>query len=229
MKDGLWLKLAARINALFSANEADGIVVTHGTDTAEETGYFLHLAVKSERPVVLTGSMRPATALSADGPLNLFNAVSVAADPHARGRGTIIAINDDLHSARDVTKSSTTDVQTFVSPGPGLLGTASYGRIRYFRHPTHVHTRSTEFSVDGRHALPRVDILYAHANMPPDLVRASVSLGAQGDRRLPAWEMAIFPAEVAQALADAVDSGISRRAKLAGRQRRCRTQHRGRR
>ena len=140
MNDGLWLKLAARINTLFSANEADGIVVTHGTDTGGD-GVFPPSRRPSERPVVLTGSMRPATALSADGPLNLFNAVSVAADPDARGRGTIVAINDDLHSARDVTKSSTTDVQTFVSPGPGLLGTASYGRIRYFRHPTHVHTR----------------------------------------------------------------------------------------
>lgn len=125
VNDSLWLRLAARVNALFSEDAADGIVITHGTDTAEETGYFLHLVVKSERPVVLTGSMRPATALSADGPLNLFNAVSVAADPHAWGRGVIVAVNDDLHSARDVTKSSTTDVQSFVSPGPGLLGTAS--------------------------------------------------------------------------------------------------------
>src|SRR5688572_6936951 len=141
MNDVIWLQLAARINALFAADEADGVVITHGTDTAEETGFFLHLVVKSERPVVLTGAMRPATSLSADGPLNLYNAVAVAADPDARGRGVLIAINDDLHSARDVTKSSTTDVQTFVSPGPGLLGTVSYGRIRYFRHPTHPHTR----------------------------------------------------------------------------------------
>ena len=158
--------------------------------------------------MVLTGSMRPATALSADGPLNLFNAVSVAADRDARGRGTIVAINDDLHSARDVTKSSTTDVQTFVSPGPGLLGTASYGRIRYFRHPTHLHTTATEFSVGDRHSLPRVDILYAHANMPPDLVRASVSLGAKGIV-IAGMGNGNIPADVAQALADAVDAGVS--------------------
>jgi L-asparaginase len=208
MNDGLWLTLASRINALYLADEADGIVITHGTDTAEETGYFLHLTVKSDRPVVLTGSMRPATALSADGPLNLFNAVSVAADPDARQRGTIIAVNDDLHSARDVTKSSTTDVQTFVSPGPGLLGTASYGRIRYFRHPTHAHTRETEFSVDGRYSLPRVDILYAHANMPADLIRASVSLGAKGIV-IAGMGNGNVPADVARALADAVDSGIA--------------------
>jgi L-asparaginase len=208
MSDGLWLRLADRVNALFAADEADGIVVTHGTDTAEETGYFLHLVVRSDRPVVLTGSMRPSTALSADGPLNLFNAVSVAADPDARGRGAIIAINDDLHSARDVTKSSTTDVQTFVSPGPGLLGTASYGRIRYFRHPTHVHTDSSEFSVDGLGILPRVDIVYAYANMPPDLVRASVSLGVQGIV-VAGMGNGNVSAEVARALADAVDAGIS--------------------
>lgn len=180
MDDSVWLGLASRVNALFAANEADGVVITHGTDTAEETGYFLHLVVKSDRPVVLTGSMRPATSLSPDGPLNLFNAVSVAADPNARGRGVIVSINDDVHSARDVTKSSTTDVQAFVSPGAGLLGTASYGRIRFFRSPTHRHTRDSGFSVEGVQTLPRVDILYGHANMPADLVRASASLGARG-------------------------------------------------
>jgi L-asparaginase len=208
MDDRLWLRLAARVGALFSGDQADGVVITHGTDTAEETGYFLHLVVKSERPVVLTGSMRPSTALSADGPLNHFNALSVAADPDAGGRGTIIAINDDLHSARDVTKSSTTDVQTFVSPGPGLLGTASYGRIRYFRHPTHLHTAGTEFSVDRMNTLPRVDILYAHADMPADLVRAIVSLGEQGIV-VAGMGNGNVTAEVARTLADAVSSGVS--------------------
>lgn len=207
MNDSLWVKLAARINVLFAANEADGIVITHGTDTAEETGYFLHLVVKSERPVVLTGSMRPATSLSPDGPLNLFNAVSVAADPHARGRGVIVTINDDLHSARDVTKSSTTDVQAFVSPGAGLLGTASYGRIRYFRNPTHPHTSESEFSVEGGVSLPRVDILYAYANMPADLVRASASLGAEGIV-IAGVGNGNVPAEVMQTLADVASTGV---------------------
>lgn len=207
MNDGLWLDLARRVNALFAANEADGIVITHGTDTAEETGFFLHLVVTSQRPVVLTGSMRPATSLSPDGPLNLFNAVSVAADPHARGRGVIIAINDDLHSARDVTKSSTTDVQAFVSPGAGLLGTASYGRIRYFRYPTHPHTSDSDFSVGGEVALPRVDILHAHANMPADLVRASASLGAQGIV-IAGVGNGNVPTEVASTLAEIAGSGV---------------------
>ncbi len=180
MTDALWLTLAARVNELFTSDQADGVVITHGTDTAEETGYFLHLVVKSDRPVVLTGAMRPATSLSADGPLNLFNAVAVAADPAARGRGTFVVLNDDLHSARDVTKSNTTDVQTFISPGPGLMGTAVYGRIRYFRRPTRRHTTESEFAVDGIDHLPRVDILYAHAGMTADLVRASVVQGASG-------------------------------------------------
>jgi L-asparaginase len=207
MNDALWLRLAARVNALFAADRADGIVITHGTDTAEETGFFLHLTVKSDRPVVLTGAMRPATSLSADGPLNLFNAVGVAADPEARGRGAIVAINDDLHSARDVTKSNTTDVQTFVSPGQGLLGTASYGRIRYFRVPAHPHTARSEFSVAGLERLPRVDVVYAHANMPPDLIRASVSLGARGIV-VAGMGNGNVSTEAAAALAEAVKAGV---------------------
>lgn len=207
MNDALWLLLAARIDALFGANEADGIVITHGTDTVEETGYFLHLVVKSPRPVVLTGAMRPATALSADGPLNLYNAVAVAADPEARGRGAIVVLNDDLHCARDVTKASTTDVHTFISPGPGLLGSASYGRIRYFRQPPHPHSAASEFSVAGLERLPRVDILYAHANMPADLVRASVSLGARG-LVVAGMGNGNVSTEAASALAEAVRAGV---------------------
>jgi L-asparaginase len=180
MNDARWLELAARVNALFAADEADAIVVTHGTDSLEETAYFLHLTVKSERPVVLTGALRPATSLSPDGPLNLYNAVAVAADSDARGRGAIVVLNDDIHSARDVTKSHTSDVQAFVSPGPGLLGTSTYGRIRYFRRPSRRHTTESEFAAKALPALPRVDILYAHAGMSPDLVGACVGRGARG-------------------------------------------------
>jgi L-asparaginase len=180
MNDARWLQIAARVGDLFAAAEADGIVITHGTDSMEETAYFLHLVVKSDRPVALTGAMRPATSLSPDGPLNLYNAVAVAAHPEARGRGVIVVLNDDLHSARDVTKAHTSDVQAFVSPGPGLLGTATYGRIRYFRRPSRLHTTQSEFSTEGLLALPRVDVLYAHAGMSPDLVAACVERGARG-------------------------------------------------
>lgn len=207
MNELLWRGLANRINELFESDAADGVVVTHGTDTAEETGYFLHLTVTSERPVVLTGSMRPATSLSADGPLNLYNAVSVAADREARNRGVMLAINDDLHSARDVTKSSTTDVQTFISPGPGLLGTARLGRIRYFRRPVRRHTTQSGFSADGEHRMPRVDVLFSHAGMHADLVRASVSLGARGIVVAGVGNGNV-PGTVVNSLAEAVKSGV---------------------
>jgi L-asparaginase len=207
MNELLWRGLANRINELFEGDAADGVVVTHGTDTAEETGYFLHLTVTSERPVVLTGSMRPATSLSADGPLNLYNAVSVAADHDARNRGVMLAINDDLHSARDVTKSSTTDVQTFISPGPGLLGTARLGRIRYFRRPVRRHTTQSGFSADGERRMPRVDVLFSHAGMHADLVRASVSLGARGIVVAGVGNGNV-PGPVVNSLAEAVKSGV---------------------
>lgn len=180
MHDTLWRELARRVTRLFTEDLADAVVITHGTDTIEETAYFLHLTVRSSRPVVLTGAMRPATSLSADGPLNLYNAVAVAANADAFGRGVIVVVNDELHSARDVTKASTTDVHAFVSPRPGLLGTVRYGSIRYFRRPTHRHTIDSQFAVTSIEQLPRVDILYAHASMPADLVRASVDRGARG-------------------------------------------------
>jgi L-asparaginase len=151
--------------------------------------------------------MRPATSLSADGPLNLYHAVGVAADPDARGRGVMVAINDDLHSARDVTKSNTTDVQTFISAGPGLIGTTHYKRIRYFRYPTHAHTKDSEFSTKGIGRLPRVDIVYAHASMPPDLIRASVSLGAKGIV-MAGMGNGNVSTEAAAAMAEAVKAGV---------------------
>jgi L-asparaginase len=208
MDDERWLEIAARANRLFGGDEADGLVVTHGTDSLEETAYFLHLTVKSDRPVVLTGAMRPATSLSPDGPLNLYNAVAVAAHPEARGRGVFLVLNDDLHSARDVTKAHTSDVQAFVSPGPGLLGTATYGRIRYFRRPSRRHTLASEFSTEGRSSLPRVDILYAHAGMSPDLVAACVERGARGLVVAGMGNGNVTGAAVA-ALAEAVAGGVA--------------------
>jgi L-asparaginase len=206
-EDRLWRELTSRVNALFESDAADGIVITHGTDTVEETGYFLHLTVRSSGPVVLTGSMRPATSLSADGPLNLYNAVAVAADREARSRGVIVVINDDLHSAREVTKYHTTDVQTFISPGPGLLGSASFGRIRYYRRPTRPHTAESVFGDLHAGSLPRVDILYAHAGMSADLVRSSAMHGARGIVVAGVGNGNV-PAAVLSALVDAVQSGI---------------------
>ena len=180
MSDVVWLKLADRINALLKSDDVDGVVITHGTDTMEETAYFLNLVVKSKKPVVLTGSMRPSTAMSADGPLNIYNAVAVAADPNAAGRGVLVVTNDDIHSARAVMKSSTTDVQTFISPTYGLIGTVAYGNAQYFRKPLGVHTHYTKFSVEGAKSLPRVDVIAMYEDVPGDIIDAVVGLGAKG-------------------------------------------------
>src|SRR5215472_2431187 len=158
MSDEIWLKLAKRVNELAKSPNVDGIAITHGTDTMEETSYFLHLSVKTRKPVVFTGSMRPSSALSADGPLNIYNAVAVAGDTAAAGRGVMIVINDQIHSAHDLTKTNTTSVETFMSPYRGLIGTSSYGVNQFYREPFKKNTIESEFSVEGVAKLPRVDI-----------------------------------------------------------------------
>jgi L-asparaginase len=180
MNDAVWFKLARRANELLATPDVDGIVVTHGTDTLEETAYFLDLVIKSDKPVVLVGSMRPATSTSPDGPLNLYNAVAVAADPGARGLGVLVVSNDDLFGGRDIQKTNTTDVQTFQSPNRGQLGEAYYGKAWYFNRPTNRHTVNSEFSLDGVEAMPRVDIVYAHENADGMMVEAAVAAGAKG-------------------------------------------------
>jgi len=180
MSCDIMLALAKRINILLARNDVDGIVVTHGTDTMEETAFFLNLVVKSDKPVVMVGSMRPSTAVSADGPLNLFNAVGVAADPNAKGRGVLVVMNDWIHGAHSLTKTNTTAVQTFMSPLRGLVGISSYGKNDFYNNPEWKHTTGSEFDVSGVTKLPRVDILYAYTDMPPDLVDAAVANGAKG-------------------------------------------------
>jgi L-asparaginase len=176
----IMLKLAKRINELLPQPNVDGIVITHGTDTMEETAYFLNLTVKSDKPVVLVGSMRPSTAVSADGPLNLYNAVGVAVDPQARGRGVMLVMNDWIHSAHSLTKTSTTAVQTFMSPLRGLIGTAAYGKNDFYGTVPWKHTVNSEFSVAGVDKLPRVDIIFGCADMSPDLIDAAAERGAKG-------------------------------------------------
>jgi L-asparaginase len=176
----IMLTLAKRINTLLAEKEVDGIVVTHGTDTMEETAFFLNLVVKSDKPLVLVGSMRPSTAVSADGPLNFFNAVGVAVDPHSGGRGVLVVMNDWIHGAHSLTKTSTTAIQTFMSPLRGLVGIASYGKNDFYNTPQWKHTTAAEFDVANVTKLPRVDILYGYADMPSDLIEASVARGAKG-------------------------------------------------
>src|SRR3954471_3141457 len=140
MSFDIMLKLANKINQNANNADVDGFVITHGTDTMEETAYFLNLAVKTSKPVVLVGSMRPSTAVSADGPLNLYNGVAVAADPQARGRGVLVVMNDWIQGAHSLTKTSTTAVQTFMSPLRGLVGTVAYGKNDWFSSPGWKHT-----------------------------------------------------------------------------------------
>ena len=180
MSMDIMLKLANRINELARSNDVDGIVVTHGTDTMEETAFFLNLTVKTEKPVVMVGSMRPSTAVSADGPLNLYNAVGVAADPNARGRGVLVVMNDWIHAAHSLTKTSTTAIQTFMSPLRGLVGVANYGKNDFYSSPTWKHTTQTEFDVAKVTSLPRVDIIFASADSSPDLIDAAAANGAKG-------------------------------------------------
>ena len=180
MSDAIWLDLAGRVNALLAKSDVDGIVITHGTDTIEETAYFLNLVVNSDKPVVMTAAMRPSTALSADGPLNIYNAVAVAADPDAAKRGVLVVANDDIHGARAFTKTSTTDVQTFRSIEYGLVGVSLYGENRWFRAPFRRHTSGSDFSVKGVDKLPRVDVIYITADTSPDLIDAAVANGAKG-------------------------------------------------
>jgi L-asparaginase len=180
MNDEVWMKLATRINEILASPEVDGIVITHGTDTIEETAYFLNLVVKSTKPVVLTAAMRPATALSADGPLNFYNAVAVAGNKLANARGVMVVVNDWIHGASSLTKTSTTAVQTFLSPLSGLEGTVAHGDVEWYRGPVGRHTAGSEFSVDARTVLPRVDIVMAYENMDGAMIDAAAAAGAKG-------------------------------------------------
>ena len=178
MNDKVWLTLAKTINK--QCADTDGFVITHGTDTMEETAYFLDLTVKCEKPVVLVGAMRPATEKSADGPMNLYNAVVVAVDKKSAGRGVLVAMNDQVLGARDVTKMSTTAVQTFVSPNFGALGYIHNSTVDYERSPESKHTTNTPFDVTNLEALPKVGIVYAYSNMPIEPLKALLDADYQG-------------------------------------------------
>jgi L-asparaginase len=180
MGEAVWRALAVRTQASLDEPSVAGVVITHGTDTMEETAYFLNLVVRSPKPVVLVGAMRPATAMSADGPMNLYNAVATAAHPEAGGRGVLVVANDDIHFAREVTKTNTTQVGTFKSTHRGLAGLVNSGRIHFYGTPMRRHTMASAFELPARGALPRVEIIYAHAGMEPDLIAGAVRAGARG-------------------------------------------------
>jgi L-asparaginase len=176
-----WLALANRINTIFQSDaHVAGVVVTHGTNTLEETAYFLNLTVKDDRPVVLVGSMRPASAISADGPLNLLNAVRTAIAADARGKGVLVVLNDEINNARDVTKTNTYRVETFRAPELGLLGYVDADQVTFYRASTRRHTTRSEFDVSRLTQLPQVDILYSYVQPSTRIAQALVAAGAEG-------------------------------------------------
>ncbi len=180
MNDEVWLKLAKRVNELLAQDDVDGIVITHGTDTMEETAYFLDLTVKSKKPVVLVGAMRPSTAMSADGPVNLYNAVVAATDEDSKGRGVLVTMNDTIFDARDVTKTNTTSVNTFQSPNFGPLGYIHNSDAKYQRSPERKHTTETVFDVSKLTSLPKVGIVYNYANASDLPVKALIDAKFDG-------------------------------------------------
>lgn len=202
-----WVRLAARINDLLQG-PVDGVVVTHGTATLEETAYFLHLTVKSSKPVVVTGAMRPPTAISTDADLNLLDAVRVAASPQAAGLGVLTILNNEIQCARDVTKANTFRVETFKPNELGFLGYSdSDGQVVLYRAPLRKHTVSTPFQVDSSTVLPRVDIVYSYAGSDGMLIDAVVGHGSPG-LVVAGFGGGTFPPLVIEAAARAVERGI---------------------
>ena len=180
MTTDLLLKLAKSVNAALADPAVAGAVVTHGTGTLEETAYFLNLTVRSAKPVVVVGAMRPFTAISRDGPFNLYNAVRVAATPTAQGYGVMILLNDTINAARDTTKNNTYRVDTFVARDVGPLGFADSDRISFYRKPLYRHTAASEFDVSGLDSLPRVDVTYGYQEADGTAIDAFVAAGAKG-------------------------------------------------
>jgi L-asparaginase len=176
-----WLDLVRTIHKIFDEDKADGIVITHGTNTIEETAYFLNLVLKTHKPVVVVGSMRPSSAISADGYLNLVNAVKVAADPSSKGRGCLLVMNDTIFNGRDVTKTATYRVEAFQSRDLGPLGFADGdGKIVYYHTPVRKHTTATEFDVRKLASLPRVDMVLSYVGADGTMIEAAAKAGAKG-------------------------------------------------
>ena len=204
-----WIALAERIHAI-DRDEPDtaGIVITHGTATLEETAYFLHLTVKTQRPVVITGAMRPPTAISTDADLNLLDAVRIAATPEAAGMGVLTVLNNEIHCAREVYKANTLRVETFKANELGFLGYAdSDHQVVFYRRPVRKHTTETPFRVDGRSDLPRVDIVHAYAGADGMLIDAVRAHGS-GGLVLAGFGAGTFPPAVISAAEAAVAGGM---------------------
>lgn len=173
-------RFARHMQSVVDRADIDGAVVVQGTNTLEETAFFLNLVLKTAKPVVVVGSQRPFTAVSTDAHLNLANAIRVAACEEARGKGVLVVTNSEINAGRDVTKTFTFQVQTFRSRDLGVLGYADADRIVFYRTPTRIHTLASQFTLADADNLPKVEVLYGHTGADPRLARAAVDLGAKG-------------------------------------------------
>jgi L-asparaginase len=203
-----WLQLARRINEVFQQDrELAGIVVTGGTDTLEETAYFLNLTVRDSRPVVVVGSMRNPSTLGYEGAANLLEGIRVAAEPEARGKGVLVVLNDEINAAREVTKTDALRLETFQSRSYGLLGVVDADRVVFYRQPLKRHTANSEFDVSKITELPRVDVVLVYQDAPGDIISSAVEHGARGIVLAAAGAGATSGTE-GQALSDASSKGV---------------------
>lgn len=202
------LALGKEINALLSRPDCDGVVITLGTNTLEETSFFLNLVVRSHKPVVVTGAMRPSTSLSADGPMNLYRASVVAASPQAKGRGVMVVMNDQILGARDVHKTDTMTVDSFKAPLFGVMGLVADSVCHFYRSGIRCHTLDTEFDISEIQELPKVDIVYGYQDDNRLMLDTCVKSGSNGIVLAGAGTAAIS-ARLLPAVKDAIDSGVS--------------------
>ena len=204
----IWINLARRVNEIFEKNEADGIVITHGTDTQEETAYFLKLTVKSDRPVVLTGAMRAATAISADGPKNLYDAIVVASDPESKTKGVMICFNEILFDGKNATKVNTTNVDAFASTNAGPIGQVFDGRVLYYNQFTNKKNNIISFDISKIDNLPRVEIAYMYVDASATAMNAFINEKVDGIV-IAASGNGNFNKSILQAVNTAVSKGIA--------------------
>src|SRR5471032_1648419 len=202
-----WLTLAKRINVLLASPDVDGVVVTHGTDTIEETAYFLNLTVKSNKPVVVVGAIRPSTAISADGPINLYNAVLLAGSKEAIGKGVLVSLNDQINAAREVSKTNTSTTDTFKSTELGMLGYIQGNKPYFYRQSTRKNTVDTVFDISKLDVLPKVDIIYGYADMNSVGLDADVAAGAKGVIQAGVGDGSVA-AQIKPALVEARQKGV---------------------
>ena len=203
-----WIIIAKRINESAFEKDLKGFVVTHGSNTLEETAYFLHLVVKTDKPVILTAAQRQFTTLSSDSPKNFLDAVQVAATDEARGKGIMTVVNGEINCGRDVTKKMSYRLQTYTSPDVGLLGFVDMGRVTFYRLPVRKHTSSSEFDVTVMEKLPRVDIIYTASGADGVLIDAALEHGKAGGLVIAVSPTGAPAPGMKEALNRAADNGV---------------------